>query len=131
MTPQKLVKVTPELIYDLTVPHTCSCAQTPGGQKAVHALCWMGEARGTLGWPEAGWGLGASSPDSVSSALGKWGGGVRAQHLRFPHLLAGFQRVLICEAGTREGVVWQCDPSRGTLSRGPARARTLTIPWYP
>lgn len=82
----------------------------------MHALCWMGEARGTLGWLEAGWGLGASSPDSVSSALGKWGGGVRAQHLRFPHLLAGFQRVLICEAGTREGVVWQCDPSRGTLS---------------
>lgn len=43
--------VTPELIYDQTFAQTCFCAQTPGGQKAVHALCWMGEARGHLDVP--------------------------------------------------------------------------------
>ena len=43
--------VTPELICDQTFTQTCFCAQTPGGQKAVHALCWMGEARGNLDVP--------------------------------------------------------------------------------
>ena len=122
--------VTPELICDQTFAQTCFCAQTPGGQKAVHALCWMGEGRGHLDVPRLV-GAQVQALPTPCPVLSAGVGGAGGQHLSFPHVLARFQRVLICKAGTREGVVWQRDPSHGTLSRGPARPRTLTIPWCP